>query len=78
MMVVRIQKGIVVEKIPDYALPVEKWYGEKFAKQCVDAPDEVEQGWRYADGVFTKPNESIPESEATIEEILNALLGVTA
>ena len=45
MKTVRLSDNIVVEIIPDYALPVEKWYGKKFAALCVKAPDEVEQHW---------------------------------
>lgn len=37
----------VREIIPDYALPVEKWYGAEFARRCVEAPDDVEHGWIY-------------------------------
>ena len=47
MKTVRLQSNVVVEIIPDYALPVAQWYGEAFAAQCVEAPDEVEQGWVY-------------------------------
>lgn len=81
-MVVRVENGIVAEVIPEYALPVEKWYGEDFAKECVEAPDEVEQGWLYdkENGTFSEPSDEEPpsptESEPTADEILNALLGV--
>ena len=47
---VRISNGVVAEIIPSYALPVEKWYSEEFAAQCVEAPDAVGQGWYY-DGI---------------------------
>lgn len=47
MKIVRMVNNIVVEIIPDYALPVEEWYGIDFAKNCVEAPDEVEQNWYY-------------------------------
>jgi hypothetical protein len=71
-----------MEIIPEYALPVEKWYGADFAKECVEAPDEVEQGWLYdaESGTFSKPSEEEPSpptsDEPTTEEILDALLGV--
>lgn len=55
MKTVRLQSNVVVEIIPDYALPVAQWYGEAFAAQCVEAPDEVEQGWVYDGENFTCP-----------------------
>ena len=45
MKTVRLNENKVQEIIPDYALPVEKWYGKTFAAECMDAPDGVEQGW---------------------------------
>lgn len=80
-MVVRVKDGIVVEIIPEYALPVEYWYGANFAKECVEAPDEVEQGWLYdaESGEFSPPTDeptTDPTTEPTTEEILDALLGV--
>lgn len=62
MITVRILKNIVVEIIPEYALPVEKWYGETFAKQCIEAPDEVKPRWVYnpETNTFSEPVE-IPE-----------------
>lgn len=71
MKTVRIENGVVVEIIPDYALPVSQWYGESFAAQCVEAPDEVGQRWQYDSeaGTFSEPNGTI-ESEPTIEEQL--------
>lgn len=47
MKTVRIKDNVVVEVIPLYALPVEKWYGHEFAIQCKEAPDCVEQNWIY-------------------------------
>lgn len=60
MKIVRIINNIVVEIIPDAATPVEKWYNGDFARQCIEAPDEVQQGWYYdfEKKVFT---ENIPE-----------------
>lgn len=76
-MVVRVKNGIVMEIIPDYALPVEKWYGAAFAKDCVEAPDEVEQGWLYdaASGKFSKPTGVEPTTEPTTEEIIAVMSG---
>ena len=58
-MTVRIKRNIVVEKIPDYALPVAKWYGEEFAKQCVEAPEDVKCGMVYdpETNTFSEPKE---------------------
>nr|DAG87279.1 MAG TPA: hypothetical protein [Herelleviridae sp.] len=57
MKTVRLSDNVVVEVIPDYALPVEKWYGKEFATQCVEAPDEVEQHWAMdEDGNFNPPS----------------------
>ena len=47
MKTVLLKENVVYEIIPDYALPVEKWYGFEFATQCINAPDEVEQNWVY-------------------------------
>lgn len=60
MNTVRLKDNVVVEIIPEYALPVEKWYGEAFAKNCVTAPDDVEQGFVYdpASGEFSAPVEA--------------------
>jgi hypothetical protein len=47
MKTVRLKNNIVVEIIPEYALPVEKWYGVEFANQCLKAPNTTEQGFVY-------------------------------
>ena len=52
MKTVRIEHGRVAEIIPEYALPVAKWYGDEFAQMCVEAPDSVEQGWACKNGGF--------------------------
>lgn len=72
MKVVRIDSGEVREVIPDYALPVEKWYGEEFAAQCVEAPDEVDQRWVYDSktGTFSQPVEPEPGPEYTEMQIV--------
>lgn len=80
MKTVLLKENKVREIIPDYALPVEKWYGAAFAAECMEAPDEVEQGWVYDPEAmtFSAPEEA-PETvpEPTTEEILDILLGVT-
>ena len=66
MKTVRLSGNIVAEIIPNYALPVEKWYGKEFAALCVEAPDDVEQHWiMNDDGSFSPPQ---AETEETNEE----------
>lgn len=79
MKTVRLKENVVVEIIPEYALPVNKWYGEKFAAECIEAPDCVDQGWQYDGENWNEPvyNSAPKEAEPTTEEILNAMLGVT-
>lgn len=80
MKTVRLKDNIVVEIIPEYALPVEKWYGAAFAEQCMEAPDEVEQHWVYDPdtGTFSEPVEPEPvpspepEQETTVWDELDA------
>lgn len=68
MKTVRLKNNVVMEIIPDYALPVEKWYGAAFAAECMEAPDEVEQRWVYnlETGTFSEP--PVPSDEPTPEE----------
>lgn len=80
MKTVRISNGSVVEIIPDYALPPEKWYGKEFASQCVEAPDDVEQNWSYdkETQTFSKNNPAAPpkpEETYTADDLFAALLG---
>lgn len=74
---VRIKNNIVVEIIPEYALPVEKWYGTAFAAQCVEAPDEVDQHWTYdpESCIFSAPTiqEPAPEPAPTTEDRVASL-----
>lgn len=74
MKVVRLKENIVVEIIPEYALPVEKWYGAQFATQCKEAPDEVEQRWRFdpETETWSAPSPE-PEPEPTLEERVKAM-----
>ena len=69
MKTVRVTDNVVREIIPAYALPVAKWYGPQFAKECREAPDEVKQGWVYdpVTGLFSEPGPE-PEPEPTPEE----------
>lgn len=73
MKTVRLKDNIVVEIIPEYALPVEKWYGEEFAKDCVTAPDDVEQGFVYnlANGEFSPPVKPTPNPTEQRENAYN-------
>lgn len=82
MKIVRVMNNQVVEIIPEAATPVSKWYGEVFASQCVEAPDDVQCRWFYnpdtktfSEEAFVDPNK--PEKSATADDILNVLLGVT-
>lgn len=77
MKTVRLKNNVVFEIIPEYALPVEKWYGAEFAAECMEAPDEVEQHWVYdpETGVFSEPTEPDPvepEPELTVWDELDA------
>lgn len=86
---VRIEKGVVVEIIPEYALPVENWYGAEFASRCIEAPDMVDQDWAYdpETGLFSEPLPIVPEPSLTermralelenaeLKETVDALLG---
>lgn len=68
MKTVLLKENKVREIIPEYALPVEKWYGPAFAAECMEAPDEVEQGWVYdpETGAFSESAETPePEPEQT-------------
>lgn len=68
MKTVLLKENKVREIIPDYALPVEKWYGAAFAAECMEAPYEVEEGWVYdpETGAFSTPAETPePEPEQT-------------
>lgn len=69
MNIVRIEAGIVVEILPQetYGLGAAHWYGEDFATQCIEAPDNVAQGWTYKDGVFAAPVE-VTQTPAQIRE----------
>ena len=60
MKIVKMNGNRVQEVIPDYALPVEKFYGSAFASECREAPDEVDQRWILnEDGSWTDP-ETLP------------------
>lgn len=75
MKVVRLEDNIVREIIPEYALPVEKWYGEAFASLCIEAPDEVDEYYVYdpETGTFSEPVETTTEPEPTLDERITAL-----
>lgn len=73
MKTVRLKDNIVVEIIPDYALPVAKWYGAAFAAECVEAPDEVAEHWVYdpESGIFTEPVTATPAPAEQRENAYN-------
>lgn len=66
MKVCRLENNVVVEIIPAYALPAEKWYGPAFAASCVEAPDDVAQHWTYdpKTGMWAEPQPD-PDLEPT-------------
>ena len=77
MKTVLVKENKVREIIPDYALPVEKWYGAAFAAECMEAPDDVEQGWVYdpETGVFSEFAEtSEPEQTPDVWDELAAAI----
>lgn len=82
MKTVRLRNNTVAEIIPEYALPVETWYGETFAAQCMEAPDEVEQRWTYdpESGTWSEPGDTDPAPEPTVWDELAAAIteGVNA
>ena len=45
------------------------WYGPEFAERCVEAPDDVEQGYVYnaETGIFSKPSYNVPAPEPETE-----------
>lgn len=68
MKTVRLENNVVREVIPDYALPVEKFYGAEFSAQCVEAPDEVDQHWILnEDGTWIDPATIVPEEPTPAE-----------
>ena len=76
MKTVHLINNVVAEIIPDYAQPVEKWYGAEFAAFCrSDAPDDVEQGWVYdpESGIYSTPPEPEPPEPPEDDETTKAL-----
>lgn len=68
MKIVKMDGNVVREVIPEYALPVEKFYGPAFASECVEAPDYVDQRWILnADGSWTDPATIDPEPEPSTD-----------
>ena len=80
MKIVRLDGNTVREVIPEYALPVEKFYGAAFAAQCVEAPDYVDQRWILnEDGSWTDPDDVVePEPEPTQLDRVEAQVTYTA
>ena len=83
MKTVRVDNGAVAEIIPQYATPVEQWYGAAFAALCTEAPDEVGQNWLLRDGAFIPPDNAQapaepvpaePEEPTTEADILDTVL----
>lgn len=65
MKVARMSGNYVAEIIPEYALPVERWYGAEFATLCREVPDSVTAGQFYdpATGLYLND-----EPRADVEE----------
>ena len=72
MIKVRIENNIVKEIIPAEATDpsIEYWYGEEFAAQCVDAPDDVVQGMVYdaTAETFSESKESADQTTISLED----------
>ena len=76
MKVARIENNIVIEIIPEYALPVEKWYGAQFAALCKEVPDNVEPNYVYdpkTDSYQPPVVEDPPAPPPTIDERVTTL-----
>ena len=76
MKVARIENNVVVEIIPEYALPVEKWYGTQFALSCKEVPDNVEPNYVYdpkTDSYQPPVIEDPPAPPPTIDERVTIL-----
>lgn len=73
MITVRLINNIVREIVPEHELSVAERYGEAFAAQCMEAPDEVKQGWVYDGETFSEPlpddPEPVPTGYVTTEEL---------
>lgn len=84
---VRVVDNVVIEIIPEEATfpGVATWYGDEFAAQCMEAPDEVQQNYIYNPDTktFSEPaapttTAQIPSSEeriAALEAAVLALMG---
>lgn len=76
MKVARIENNVVVEIIPTYALPVEKWYGTQFAALCKEVPDDVEPNYVYdpeTDSYKPPVVEDPPAPDPTLDERVTTL-----
>ena len=61
MVTVYVKDNIVREIIK--LTPVEQYYGEKFATECMSAPNTTKVGYVYKDGKFSPPVVPQPEAE---------------
>lgn len=69
MKIVKLKNNIVIEIIPEYALPVEQWYGADFAAHCIEAPDDAEQGMIYNGETFTAPDPPAETDTITMDDL---------
>ena len=68
-MVVRLENNRVVEIIPEYAIPVKAWYGETFAKSCMETNSPVQIGWVYDPITETFSPYVEPDPGVTLENL---------
>jgi hypothetical protein len=55
----RVNEGKVVEIcVPIEGFTIDQCFHSSIVNQLVSCPDEVQQGWTYADGTFTAPTET--------------------
>lgn len=68
-MIVRLENNRVAEIIPEYAIPVEAWYGEAFAKSCIETSNPVQIGWVYDPIAETFSPYVEPDRVVTLESL---------
>ena len=79
MKIVRLDRNVVAEIIPDYALPVGKWYGLQFATRCVTAPDDVKEGMLFVPATnefIENPFDPTPTTEERVIELENTIVSL--
>lgn len=69
MKIVRVFDGVVKEIIPEYATPVADYYGEAFARLCIEAPDAVRPNWYYDSSSNTFSETPFVQPKPTVEAL---------